>query len=277
MSEGKQRVEDESTALDKIIHCFPYFAVPIAILMLAVYFLNFNDGFGNQSDFGAFGDFFGGILNPILTFLTILLLLRQLRYQRSELHATVKELQNTAQIHKESMRHTQAVDIFEKTNSSFNESLSLFYKSCEIGFVKIPASKDDATSIGGLEVLEDKDITNTNCIISLNTLLIYSPQVYSVLKSDRREKLINRLRFGLERATRHGDQVYILANTYKLLEVNNLLYLEKFERFKDRLIALKEHINSIEQKTAPLQVDDELNNLIDKSVSLIKSAENPQT
>ena len=76
MSEGKPLVEDENTTLDKIIKYFPYVAIPIAILMLAAYLYNFHGGFGDQSDFGAFGDFFGGILNPMLSFLTILLLLR---------------------------------------------------------------------------------------------------------------------------------------------------------------------------------------------------------
>ena len=62
MSEGKHLVEDENTTLDKIIKYFPYVAIPIAILMLATYFGNFHGDFGDQSDFGAFGDFFGGIL-----------------------------------------------------------------------------------------------------------------------------------------------------------------------------------------------------------------------
>ncbi len=143
MSEGKPLVEDGNTTLDKIIKYFPRFAIPIGILMLLAYFGNFNDGFGNQSDFGAFGDFFGGILNPLLTFFTILLLLRQLTYQRDELKATRDELIKTTEIHKENVKNNLAEVVYSKTEGRFqtlNKELEEFVNqtvySMDVGTVE---------------------------------------------------------------------------------------------------------------------------------------------
>lgn len=53
---------------------------------------------GQFSGFGTIGDFFGGVINPILTFITIYLLLVSIRIQREELEATRQEMKDaTAQ------------------------------------------------------------------------------------------------------------------------------------------------------------------------------------
>ncbi len=46
--------------------------------------------------FGPIGDFFGGVINPILTFITICLLLQSIKIQTLELAATRSELARTA-------------------------------------------------------------------------------------------------------------------------------------------------------------------------------------
>ncbi|MCF2856992.1 hypothetical protein L1286_05905 [Pseudoalteromonas sp. SMS1] len=80
------------------------FIIPIALgVLLLTYFSNFNDGFGNQGDFGAFGDFIGGILNPILTFFTIVILVYSIRLQVKELELTRNELRETKGIHHDNL------------------------------------------------------------------------------------------------------------------------------------------------------------------------------
>ncbi|MCG6142782.1 hypothetical protein [Leptospira mtsangambouensis] len=70
----------------------PIFLPLISIcLILILYFIKFNDGFSlEQSVWGAFGDYVGGILNPILTFITIIYLLKSHSLQ---IHET-REIQN---------------------------------------------------------------------------------------------------------------------------------------------------------------------------------------
>jgi uncharacterized membrane protein len=70
--------------------------IVLAVGVLSVYFANFNGEFGNQSDFGAFGDFLGGILNPILSFATLSLLIWSINIQIRELKATTLEFKRSA-------------------------------------------------------------------------------------------------------------------------------------------------------------------------------------
>ena len=82
----------------------PYLVVLTCMFLLGIYFYNFNGDFGNQAQFGAFGDFLGGVLNPILSFLTILLLIYSLRFQIEELTYTRHEVERTNEIHKDNVQ-----------------------------------------------------------------------------------------------------------------------------------------------------------------------------
>ncbi|MBO1271946.1 hypothetical protein J3L11_09870 [Shewanella sp. 4t3-1-2LB] len=64
----------------------------IAACLLALYFMNFHNGWGDKGDFGTFGDFFGGVLNPILGFATVGLLVWSLKAQREALAVSQREL-----------------------------------------------------------------------------------------------------------------------------------------------------------------------------------------
>ncbi|MGI2182429.1 hypothetical protein ACRN9F_09300 [Shewanella oncorhynchi] len=69
--------------------------VIVALILLGIYFSNFNGHWGDQGDFGTFGDFFGGTLNPILGFATVGLLILSLKLQMNELALTRIELAKT--------------------------------------------------------------------------------------------------------------------------------------------------------------------------------------
>ena len=72
----------------------------VAILVVSlVYGLTFPEITNDQEKFAQFGDFFGGILNPILSFLTIALLVGSLALQRVELSKVVEELELTRKVH----------------------------------------------------------------------------------------------------------------------------------------------------------------------------------
>jgi hypothetical protein len=62
---------------------------------LVVFLISLMSLFG-ESSYGTFGDFFGGILNPILTFLTFLGLLITIVLQKKELALTRQELHTSA-------------------------------------------------------------------------------------------------------------------------------------------------------------------------------------
>ncbi|UCR83775.1 putative phage abortive infection protein [Pseudomonas chlororaphis] len=66
-------------------------------LVLTLYLMEFNNGFSNEnSDWGTFGDFVGGTLNPIFGFLSLIALLLTIVLQSKELESTRIELERSA-------------------------------------------------------------------------------------------------------------------------------------------------------------------------------------
>lgn len=91
-------------------------------LVLTFYFMEFNNGFSNESsDWGTFGDFIGGTLNPILSFLSLTALLLTIVLQSKELESTRKELERSASAQEKTeialnkQSETQAKQQFENT------------------------------------------------------------------------------------------------------------------------------------------------------------------
>ena len=71
---------------------------------------------GGPAEWGMFGDFVGGLANPLLGFLTIFLLIVSLYYQTQELTATREELAQS----KEAMQHANQLHEFSITLQTRN-------------------------------------------------------------------------------------------------------------------------------------------------------------
>lgn len=69
----------------------------VAVYATSVVFLtNLTSVFSSDSSYGTFGDYFGGMLNPILTFLTFMGLLMTIVLQQKELRLTRNELKESS-------------------------------------------------------------------------------------------------------------------------------------------------------------------------------------
>lgn len=91
----KQTKHDEYKQNAWILICVSIFFL---IAIFTSYFLNFHGGVSlDNADWGTFGDFIGGILNPIFGFLGLIALLWTINLQIKELEATRQELENTRQ------------------------------------------------------------------------------------------------------------------------------------------------------------------------------------
>jgi len=79
--------------------------VAFAIIVVGVYLLHFGASYplGDQATFGQFGDYIGGLINPILSFASVVILLWSVRTQAEELAASHKALQQTHLLHKEQL------------------------------------------------------------------------------------------------------------------------------------------------------------------------------
>ncbi len=107
----------------------------MAALLLIIYFLNFNSSWGDQATFGAFGDFFGGTLNPILGFATVALLVWSLRLQSAELKTsndTLKATKEETELSRKAMeaqvKHFEEQAKLSELDRLLNEQMAFFDK-----------------------------------------------------------------------------------------------------------------------------------------------------
>lgn len=127
--------------LNHLIKVVPITAGCAIAILIAIYFiprqeLNLDLDAGV---WGAVGDFFGGILNPILSFLTIILLVSSLKYQNLELRASTKALEDTKNIHSDNLLTQQrnilipiAIERFEKSQNEINTAVQ---ENLKLGFI----------------------------------------------------------------------------------------------------------------------------------------------
>lgn len=75
-----------------------WIAAIVCVLVAVIYFTHWRGGYSsNHEHWGQFGDFFGGVLNPALSFLGLIALLETVRLQRNEL--TQQRLSRASQDH----------------------------------------------------------------------------------------------------------------------------------------------------------------------------------
>lgn len=101
-----------------------YKPLTLAIILLGIvwvfYFSNFNNGLSaSQGDWGTFGDFTGGVVNPLLNFITIYLLITQYKEASKDLKR---------------QREEDAIKSFEGSFFTFTTIALNEYKTYEIKF-----------------------------------------------------------------------------------------------------------------------------------------------
>lgn len=103
----------------------------VASCLLLFYFSIFHGGVGDKGDFGAFGDYFGGVLNPILGFATVSLLVWSLKYQMDELALTRQVLEETQKEAALSRKAMEEQVTHLKKEAELNELTRLIAKTIE--------------------------------------------------------------------------------------------------------------------------------------------------
>lgn len=92
----KNKTNDYMSGYMKKTAVIVAFAFIVIVVVFAIYFNNFDGSLSNKSeDFGTFGDFVGGTLNPIFAFASFLALLYTIIVQLAQLKQNQEELQMT--------------------------------------------------------------------------------------------------------------------------------------------------------------------------------------
>lgn len=94
---------------------------------LLAYYLNFDKGLGlseEKGDWGVFGDFVGGFSNPIITFITMCMLIKSIDLQREANSAIIDQNKN--------VKNTEEIRSFESTFFNLNEVMKHEFSRVEI-------------------------------------------------------------------------------------------------------------------------------------------------
>lgn len=95
-------------------------AILTLLLTWGIYFSNFDpfNGFPtDKSEWGTFGDFIGGVTNPILTFISIVMLIRSLKLQKDANSSIISQNEH---ILKDSQRQKEIDDLRSFESSFYN-------------------------------------------------------------------------------------------------------------------------------------------------------------
>lgn len=101
------------------------FSLTIIALAWAAYWFNFShinsyDISNNPSDWGVLGDFLGGILNPILTFFTIVLLINSLDLQKESNNSLKKEVQRNELLERKRTFESRFFNMIDSQKTNFD-------------------------------------------------------------------------------------------------------------------------------------------------------------
>ncbi|MBW3513203.1 hypothetical protein KO537_00440 [Shewanella sp. NKUCC01_JLK] len=191
----------------------------IAALLLGLYFYHFwyilGLRLGSQSDFGTFGDFLGGVLNPILGFSTVVLLIQSLKTQREELADTRKVLEQTKEEAKLSRQAMEAQVEHSQKEAQLNEFRQVL--AIQIGFI----DKCLNTIVHKKKVTHNGDATyfNVSILDILNFDTDIKDEEYTFYQNQIKSKYPNPLSKNIKELEQHIFQYATLTLEYN--EVSN--------------------------------------------------------
>ncbi|MDE2420201.1 MAG: hypothetical protein KGO49_03330 [Gammaproteobacteria bacterium] len=107
--------------------------VIITVILLGIYYKNFHSlGWGDTAAFGTFGDYIGGLLNPLVAFLALIALWRTSSVQTKFLHDQLKKEDRNAQ--KIETKETEAIqrELFFRSYDAYLLTLEqmIYYPPC---------------------------------------------------------------------------------------------------------------------------------------------------
>lgn len=112
LSNTDDLIENEENGINTFVGLF-ILVVIIILSIIGLYYFNFKEHpiSNNPLDWGPFGDFFGGVLNPILGFFSFLALLYTIHIQQQELRLTRRELKRSVEAQKQTAEFTKAQSV----------------------------------------------------------------------------------------------------------------------------------------------------------------------
>jgi hypothetical protein len=122
MSNDKQK-QIPAWLIPKWLKVMVGIAIAIALLLISLYLWKFSGGLAKTQDvWGQFGDYVGGILNPLFSLTALFALLHTIELQREELHKSTEQLKASA----EALAMQNDVLVRQRFETTFFQMLGLF-------------------------------------------------------------------------------------------------------------------------------------------------------
>lgn len=193
----------------------------------------------SKSDLGTFGDLIGGVLNPLLTFITIGLLLWSIRIQGKELSAATEQsekaaiaLQQTQKIHEETMRKAERDQIYNNTKEKFENSINEFK-------VKI------SDHICGVNFRSDSRQTVYTQFSFISVSKYSEPELKSISEALNHRNDMPKILNALKMLEFLSQSITIHTKAYIRYNVPSIYYADYFLNYHDQLNGICAHLTTI--------------------------------
>jgi len=203
--------ENDNSPTNIYVELIPYIAITfvilasiIAIIVFGFYIYDFGElpRSDNNAAWGAFGDYIGGLLNPIIAFFALIALLLAIYIQKVELKAAREQLTETNQVMKDTRTHyeneakkSELNNILEKTGDRLDKLIieNLPLSSSNRATIRQLIFLDGLGSISDAFV-DDSGKQGTYAHMAVNDIklelsfLIYTLMKYNKLLADIKEE-----------------------------------------------------------------------------------------
>lgn len=233
----------------KKLNVLAWVAIILFVITTSLYFYNFHGVFSTvKGDWGTFGDFMGGTLNPLFAFLSLIAIIytisiqtQELEYSREELKATKEELE------KSRIAQEEQSDSFKMQNISIKQQTfeNTFFKLLEhhnelIGVLYTEIERDGLVKIftDGNELITSLEKNNKGIIKT------YFMTLYQILKFvDKQDGKFKGEDFFNAKLYTNIIRATLDDGVLSLLAINGVI--EGFEKYKILIekYEILEHLN----------------------------------
>lgn len=247
----------------KKLNGLAWVAIILFVITTSFYFYNFHGVLSTvKSDWGTFGDFMGGTLNPLFAFLSLIAIIytisiqtQELEYSREELKATKEELE------KSRIAQEEQSDSFKMQNISIKQQNfeNTFFKLLEHHNVLLEELNKEIKYDGlGRAFIGGNDLVESLKKHNKKTIKIYFMTLYQILKFvDQQNEKFNGEDFFDGKLYTNIIRATLDDGALSLLAINGVI--DGFEKYKI-LIEKYEFLEHLNIYSIPLI----LNNAIDR-------------
>lgn len=227
MSEEKEKkLKQREKAFDYVFYIVLFFTVVVAIF----YWFNFRgSSFSSKpEDWGVFGDYMGGTLNPLLAFFSFMLLLLNLKLQREQLDNAEEQLK----LNREELAETRKImdsQLITQKSQQFDSLYVLMINQLDAFFMRINGENvpNYINEFNGLKRLQGILKANQNFCRYKNYLLSVLEKVDSSGLSDEQKKIY------VELLVSSIPENYLILLYLSLFDVDEIIDQSVVDRLED--------------------------------------------